>query len=353
MQDPFEQYRILADNIARDINARIAQAPQPQPVNRHPPMLITAESIIESDDNDKMKLLTNFTVTEFNHLYSIVDTALRDRCHTNAVVSPKTKFLITLTWCRFNETYKPLAMKFGLKYTYAREISIKTMRICQPILESVFVKWISVSTRLSANIQIIDYQYLLGSVDATVQKIYRPSINQRAFYSGKHKMHCMKTQALVSPTGQLMHHSHCIPGAQHDMSLFRDSGVIELIDKENQHCMNTLHAHCTVLGDSGYQGMSNEINGGVTPHKKPRNGELNDAQRAQNETINRNRIIVENWFGRHKVLWAMCSGTFRFSHKFYETAWGFCAALTNYHISIHPLRANEHLLWDDPPSDDE
>ena len=330
-----------------------AQIQQPQPIRHHAPLLITAESLIDNNENDKMKLLTNFTIPEFNYLYSIVGATLSERSHTQAVVSTKTKLLITLTWCRFNETYAPLAMKFGLKYTYARQVAITTMMICQPILESVFVKWISVSSRLGTNLQIVDYQYLLGSVDATVQRIYRPKDNQRSFYSGKHKMHCMKTQALVSPTGQLIHHSHCIPGAQHDMSLFRESGVKEMILRENEHCQATFHSNCTVLGDSGYQGLANEINGGITPHKKPRNGELTDQQRADNEKINKNRIIVENWFGRHKVLWAMCSGTFRLSHKFYEIAWGFCAALTNYHISIHPLRANEHLPWDDPPNDDD
>ena len=62
---------------------------------------------------------------------------------------------------------------------------------------------------------------------------------------------------------------------------------------------------------------------------------------------------VENWFGRHKALWAICAGTFRQNHKLYECTWGFCAALTNYHITIHPLRADEHMPWDDPPDDED
>ena len=64
-------------------------------------------------------------------------------------------------------------------------------------------------------------------------------------------------------------------------------------------------------------------------------------------------IEVENWFGRHKALWAICAGTFRQNHKLYECTWGFCAALTNYHITIHPLRADEHMPWDDPPDDED
>ena len=77
----------------------------------------------------------------------------------------------------------------------------------------------------------------------------------------------MKTQAIVSPTGLLMHHSHCVPGAQHDMSLFRESGLKDLLIKENQVCQNVFHQNCTVLGDSGYQGLATEIQG-VLHHTK-------------------------------------------------------------------------------------
>ena len=134
----------------------------------------------------------------------------------------------------------------------------------------------------------------------------------------------------------------------HNMNLFRNSGLIDVIKKENELCQNVIHQNCTVLGDSGYQGLANELQGGITPHKKPRGGELNEQQVNENRIIGRNRIIVENWFGRHKVLWAACGGVFRQHPKLYERIWGFCAALTNYHITINPLRADEHRPWDEP-----
>ena len=353
MEEAIDNYQTLVDQLVRRMQDRMAQVQPLNPAPRHPPLIITAERLIETNDDEKMKLLTNFTVREFQHLYSIVEQILSERTHKDAVASTQTRFLLTLTWCKFNETYKPMAMKFGVKYTYARYIVNQTILLAQPVLESVFIKWISVPERIGANIQVVDYQFLLGSIDATVQRIYRPSRRQRDYYSGKHKMHCMKTQALVNPAGQLIHHSHCVAGAQHDFSLFKNSGLKDLIEKENETCQRVIHSHCTVLGDSGYQGLANEIPGGVTPHKKPRNGELTEQQQQENSVIGRNRIIVENWFGRHKILWAICAGTFRQDIRRYEAVWGFCAALTNFHISLHPLRANEHLPWMDPPDSDE
>lgn len=72
--------------------------------------------------------------------------------------------------------------------------------------------------------------------DATVQKISRPGKNQRAFYSGKHKFHCVKTQAFVSPVGLLMHYSKTVDGKIHDFALFKNSKLIELIKNENSNC---------------------------------------------------------------------------------------------------------------------
>ena len=344
----------MMDQIQPEIQTRLQQPQnQAQRPPRHDPLIITAENIIANNDNNSMKTLTNFTTQEFVHVYGMVEQVIKEGMHSDSLLTPQTRFLLTLTWCKYNETYKPMAMKFGIQYTYARSVVHSTIIRAQPVLEKIFIKWTSVPARLAANIRVEDFQFLLGSVDATVQRVYRPSKNQRDYYSGKHKMHCIKTQAIVSPSGLLMHHSHSVPGAQHDMSLFRDSGLKDLIDKENQECQRTLHVNCTVLGDLGYQGLAHEVVGGVTPHKKPRGGELTEAQQQQNSVIGRNRIIVENWFGRHKVLWAICAGTFRQSQRIYEPVWGFCAALTNYHISLHPLRADEHIPWDYPQADND
>lgn len=352
MQDAFDDYQRMADQRERDIHERIDQNQEENHAPRHAPMTITAEAIIAANDERKMKLLTNFTINEFQAVYNVVDQVLKERAHKDALASPQTRFLLTLTWCKYGETYKPMAMKFGLKYTYARQIVTQTISQTQPVLESVYIKWISVPERIGANIPVVDYQFLLGSIDATVQKIYRPARRQRDYYSGKHKMHCIKTQALVNPGGLLIHHSHCVPGAQHDFNLFKNSGIKELISKENETCQRVLNSNCTVLGDSGYQGLTNEIVGGVTPHKKPRNGELSEEEQRENAKIGKNRIIVENWFGRHKILWAICAGTFRQDIRMYEKIWGLCAALTNYHITLHPLRADEYRPWMDRTDED-
>lgn len=60
---------------------------------------------------------------------------------------------------------------------------------------------------------------LPGSVDATVQQVEKPKINQRFYYSGKHKFNCMKVQALVSPAGLLIHYANKDHCSIHDYTL--------------------------------------------------------------------------------------------------------------------------------------
>ena len=70
------------------------------------------------------------------------------------------------------------------------------------------------------------------------------------------------------PLGLLIHFTKSVPGTIHDFKLFKDSGLVALINKENEMCNQTYEENCTTLGDAGYQGLSSVIPGSVTPIKK-------------------------------------------------------------------------------------
>ncbi|RHY18140.1 hypothetical protein DYB25_011907 [Aphanomyces astaci] len=79
-----------------------------------------------------------------------------------------------------------------------------------------------------------------------------------------------------------------------------------------------------VLADKGYQ-----------------SGILTFAEQAKNDRIASDRIIVENYFGWLKTVWATCSDTYRCSRKSYDIVFQACLALTNVHVRLHPLRAED------------
>ena len=353
-EDVIAHYQAMAAAIQANAaqNNQPNQQAQAQQVQRHPQPAVTAEMLIQTHDDNTMKLFTNFTISEFQMLYSQVANEMETGVHSSAALTPKTRFLVTLAWCHFNETYRPMAQRFGLKYTYARTIVYQTIERIGAILQQKYIQWISVNDRLVKNVHTPDYPTLLGAVDATVQEIYRPKQGQRTYYSGKHKRHVLKIQGFVNPMGLLIHYTGPVPGSEHDFSLFRSSNLSDIINDESRKCQSLFGAPAIVLADAGYQGISNIVPSAISPHKKPRNGELSQAQADENRKISHYRIIVENWFGRHKSLWRVCNGKYRQKHTTYKDVWGFCAALTNFHIQLHPLRGDEYRPFSMSDDDD-
>lgn len=344
MEEAISHYQDLEDEYQRgNFNAGPSSYEEEEDDDFEDPKTtkIIAEEIIESQDDYTMKLLTNFTVQEFNDLYDIVGHVISRGLHKDSYVTSRSRFLITLCFCKYNEKWKKLGFYFGINFSYAQRIVIQIIAKTQQLLSSRFIKWIGVMSRITDfNIYNQDWPTLLGSLDATVQMIKRPSDAdvQKTFYSGKHKFCCMKTQAFVSPTGLLIHCSKPVEGSIHDFKLFCMSNLDELIFKENEQCQLILSKDCITLADAGYQGLAKKIPGAVTPFKKTRTTGLSEEMIEHNQKVSKSRIIVENWFGRNKSLWAIMGSKFRLNLTCYENFWMFCASLTNYHIMKHPMR---------------
>ena len=67
----------------------------------------------------------------------------------------------------------------------------------------------------------------IGEIDASIILIQKPNdpIIQKRFYSGKHKCHCLKFQALVSPAGICYHYKGTYDGKRHDLKIFKSSNL--------------------------------------------------------------------------------------------------------------------------------
>ncbi len=60
-----------------------------------------------------------------------------------------------------------------------------------------------------------------------------------------------------------------------------------------------------------------------------------------NASVASDRIIVENFFGRLTKLWGIISTKYRWMEEGYDDIFRLCVALTNFHVSFHPLRDDE------------
>ena len=126
--------------------------------------------------------------------------------------------------------------------------------------------------------------------------------NHRELWSGKHKATGMNVQILVLPDGGLVWASDPYPGSMHDVAALDASGLLEGIDPSGW------------IADKGYIGR-----GMITPHKKPPNGELSEAAKEANKSINKIRQVVERTIA-HIKSWRILHTDYRRPlHTFEQT----------------------------------
>jgi hypothetical protein len=182
-----------------------------------------------------------------------------------------------------------------------------------------------------------EFPQAFGIVDASPVYIRRPGKNQKKYYSGKYKRHCVKIQAFVNADGRCLHLSQVSKGAGHDKRLFDASGLTTFLEyREGQRIR-----HKAILADLGYCGIQTAIPEAILPYKNTRGGTLDEAKRDHNRLLSRDRILVENFFGRWKALFGVVAEEFRGSRGSLRKIVPITIGLTNWHIERHPLRVVE------------
>ena len=107
------------------------------------------------------------------------------------------------------------------------------------------------------------------------------------------------------------------PGSMHDVAALDASGLLEGMDPSGW------------IGDKGYVGR-----GMITPHKKPPNGELSEAAKEENKSVNRIRQVVELTIA-HIKSWRI------HPHRLQETPGNIRA---DDHRSTRTIRLQDHPL---------
>ena len=82
----------------------------------------------------------------------------------------------------------------------------------------------------------------------------------------------------------------------------------------------------------------------IIPQKKPRRGHLNISGHERNIRVSSDRIIVENGLGGVSSLFGIITKNFVWNRDRFDTAVDVFFSLTNYHLSLHPMR-EENVVY--------
>lgn len=195
---------------------------------------------------------------------------------------------------------------------------------------------------------------VVAIIDGTLQKNTCPIRNQHLVFNGWKRIHCLKYHVLLSPDGIVIHVYGPVDGRRHDETVFKESGLVDLLEK---HFWTPSGQPLYIYGDLAYS-VGPHI---LSPFKGPA---LTQEQKKFNYKMSRVREPVE-WifkevnqqfefldFSRsQKILLGPCA-------LYYMVSLLLCNAHTILHypqipqyFSCSPLSLHEYFSG--PPAEDE
>ena len=124
-------------------------------------------------------------------------------------------------------------------------------------------------------------------IDGTERPIARPQdpAQQKLHYSGKKKRHTRKHLAAVDEHKRVLVLSQAREGKLHDKKIHDEEDIAGSVPTE-----------IPIELDLGFLGVNQQYDNIHIPHKKPKGGELTQAQKAENRALSQSRVVCENAF---------------------------------------------------------
>ncbi|KAE8995647.1 hypothetical protein PR002_g19556 [Phytophthora rubi] len=162
------------------------------------------------------------------------------------------------------------------------------------------------------------------ATDVTFQQADRPVggyNDAKTYFSGKHHLYGLKVEVSVIPTGVAINCTDWEAGSMADISIFRANKHFHTSAMQKRPGEDTINVQgpqadryqhdWAVLVDKGYQGLQDEFRT-IQPKKRAARGPpLTADERSESDRISHDRVQVENYFGRLKKLWGVCSHKWR------------------------------------------
>ena len=179
-----------------------------------------------------------------------------------------------------------------------------------------------------------------GFIDGAVRPCCRPKVNQRILYNWHKRLHALKYQSVLTPSGMIANLFGPVEGKRHDSAILAMLGLLQTLQRYS-HGPNG-EVLC-IFGDPAYPLRRNLL--------APYNGaQLTQEQIDFNSSMNKVRVTVEWMFGevtnnfkftdfkKNLKIGLSCVG------KFYKVT----AVLTNAHTCLYKNNVSQYFAIDPP-----
>lgn len=310
--------------------------------------------------DETLRAMTNFSSSEFDSLWALVENEVmiiwtlgRGR---KPAVAPKDSFFVTLAVLKHFDTWFKHALDFNMTVSTIEKTVHRVIEIVESRLYELPVKPVVMADQQAEGHLFKNHPYALYATDVKFQPAYRPTgrfIEQKVYFSAKHKLYGFKIECSVAPPGVAVAMSVHHPGSTSDLTIMLDRVTThrQLLKKGGEHLLG-LDREATefpgmwaMLVDKGYQGAGRVLRT-IQPKKKTKGSTLDHVDLSRNKAISSDRVLVENFFGRMRTLWNATYLTFKWNENRFDSVARLCVALTNYHVSLMPIRAQDSGHYD-------
>jgi hypothetical protein len=166
---------------------------------------------------NSIRNMTNFTDSEFDTLWNLIEDEMQSSWRSGRGRRPKTEpkdaFFMTLTVLKHYQNWDKHALDFGLVTSTFEKLVSRVIRLVSPLFSNRFIKAISMSEQRRTR-TFENFPFALYATDVKFQVSNRPAgkfMEQKHYFSGKHKLYGYKIECSVSPSGQVVHLSSHYP----------------------------------------------------------------------------------------------------------------------------------------------
>lgn len=245
------------------------------------------------------------------------------------------RLVMALVWLKVYPTYEVLGFFFSLAKPNARTNVEEILDTLEAMAEFPLERPCKDRKKLRSVEAVMDaFPEVTWVIDSKEQRIRRPggrdeegNSRQKRYYSGKKKAHTLKTQIAVRPDGLIEALSESVPGSTHDLTLLRETKLLEQLDDGEGAMM-----------DKGYDGIEKGYPSLplYLPYKARRNRPLTEVEEAYNRELSSYRIVVEHTnaqLQKYQVL----AQTYRHARPKHSRSVRVVAGLVNRQIGVTPL----------------
>ncbi|CAF4114655.1 unnamed protein product [Rotaria sp. Silwood2] len=279
---------------------------------------------------------TGYDVEQVQELYSMCEQPLINYCShrseqltnstTTSYLSPMNLLVVTLWHLKHYHTERYIASELNLcqpAVNYFLSAVVDILHSC------VYPELISLpadmTNRRTPHGHEQNHKLIVDSTFIAIPEPYDSEQRKASYHAKSSTNYALKVQVACDFHHRIVHVSECYHGSVHDITILRESGLLEHVNDSVQ-----------IIADKAYVGEEYV----ATPRKKPHGRELTNKDKNFNRDINSARAAIENINQRLKT-YAILGGIYRGAIDDFHKATKIVqvvSALCNLNLNKHPIR---------------